>query len=170
MTKTPEELTAEWKAGKLDVGFYYVKGVDGLFGIMSDYALYRVNLNHSDNEMTLLAPVPTYDEYRTMQAELADSSKKIEELEDRIADLEKENKQLEEDTGYGWHTAGIEIDKNNKLRWLLKQCIPAAKFARDLGLVAMIEKAISESEEHSNMLKNADNFNTSGGNVKENNI
>ena len=72
MTKTPEELTKEWKAGKLDVGFYYVKGVDGLFGIMSDYALYRVNLNHSDNEMTLLAPVPTYDEYKAMQAELAE--------------------------------------------------------------------------------------------------
>ena len=72
MTKTPEELTEEWKAGKLDVGFYYVKGVDGLFGIMSDYALYRVNLNHSDNEITLLAPVPTYDEYKAMQAELAE--------------------------------------------------------------------------------------------------
>ncbi len=82
MTKTPEELTKEWKAGKLDVGFYYVKGKDGLFGIMSDYALYRVNLSHPDNEITLLAPVPTYDEYRAME-------EKIKELEDRIADLQK---------------------------------------------------------------------------------
>ncbi len=32
-----------------------------------------------------------------------------------------------------------------------------------------INAALYESEEHSNMLKNADNFNTSGGNVKENN-
>lgn len=80
MTKTQEELTDEWKAVKLDVGFYYVKGVDGLFGIMSDYALYRVNLNHSDNEITLLAPVPTYDEYKAMQEQIGDSNKKVENL------------------------------------------------------------------------------------------
>lgn len=77
MTKTPEELTEDWKAGKLDVGFYYVKGVDGLFGIMSDYALYRVNLNHSDNEMTLLAPVPTYDEYKAMQSAIQNGESAI---------------------------------------------------------------------------------------------
>lgn len=96
MTKTPEELTEEWKAGKLDVGFYYVKGVDGLFGIMSDYALYRVNLNHSDNEMTLLAPVPTYDEYKAMQSAIQNGEsaidtnkricKTIEELKEQLAD------------------------------------------------------------------------------------
>lgn len=92
MTKTPEELIKEWKAGKLDVGFYYVKGVDGLFGIMSDYALYRVNLNHSDNEITLLAPVPTYDEYKAMQAELAEL--KEQEDEPSLLDLCKELKEM----------------------------------------------------------------------------
>lgn len=54
--------------------------------------------------------------------QIADACEKIEELEDRIADLEKENKQLEEDTGYGWYTAGIESDKNDKLRDLLREC------------------------------------------------
>lgn len=179
MTKTPEELTDDWKAGKLEFGKdYYIKTVYDevlidCYEQQYDESHYPHGMgfdNFSKNMIKrILAPVPTYDEYRTMQAELADSSKKIEELEDRIADLEKENKQLEEDTGYGWHTAGIEIDKNNKLRWLLKQCIPAAKFARDLGLVAMIEKAISESEEHSNMLKNPENFNVSAENVKGDN-
>jgi hypothetical protein len=78
--KTPEELTEDWKAGKLDVGFYYVKGADGMFGVMSDYALYKVNLSHPDNEITLLAPVLTYDEYKAMQDQIADISKKVETL------------------------------------------------------------------------------------------
>lgn len=92
MTKTPEELTEDWKAGKLDVGFYYVKGADGMFGVMSDYALYKVNLSHPDNEITLLAPVPTYDEYKAMQAELAEL--KEQEDEPSLLDLCKELKEM----------------------------------------------------------------------------
>ena len=34
----------------------------------------------------------------------------------------------------------------NRLRDLLKQCIPAAEFAKDNGLVSMINVAIGESE------------------------
>lgn len=90
MTKTPEELTEEWKAGKLDFGFYYVKGADDLFGVMSDYALYKVNLSYPNNEIELLSEVPSYNEYRAMQDQIADASKTIEELEDQIADLSKE--------------------------------------------------------------------------------
>ena len=36
-------------------------------------------------------------------------------------------------------------------------------------LLTRINAALNESEEHSNMLKNPENFNMSGGNVKENN-
>lgn len=136
MTKTPEELTKEWKAGKLDVGFYYVKGVDGLFGIMSDYALYRVNLNHSDNEMTLLAPVPTYDEYKAMHAAIQNGESAIDT-----------NKRL--------------CKKVEELGYLLKECLPIVSaeimtwqirggeesHKRGQDLLTRINAAIGESEE-----------------------
>lgn len=44
-----------------------------------------------------------------------------------------------------------KLEKEVKqLRELLKQCIPAAEFARDFGLAAMIKSAIGESEEINN--------------------
>lgn len=136
MSKTPEELTKEWKAGKLDVGFYYVKGVDGLFGIMSDYALYRVNLNHSDNEMTLLAPVPTYDEYKAMHAAIQNGESAIDT-----------NKRL--------------CKKVEELGYLLKECLPIVSaeimtwqirggeesHKRGQDLLTRINAALGESEE-----------------------
>lgn len=151
MTKTPEELTKEWKAGKLDVGFYYVKGVDGLFGIMSDYALYRVNLNHSDNEMTLLAPVPTYDEYKAMQAELAELKEKIKKREELIQCLGSNIDELDV-------KKSVLIIENNKLRGLLKECVPYVTFKvnieKNIGctpsgayLLTCIKDALGESEE-----------------------
>ena len=61
------DLTEQWKKGELPSGWYYVKGSDGLFGMMSDYALYRVNLEHPDNTISLLAPVPSYEEWQKMK-------------------------------------------------------------------------------------------------------
>ena len=114
MTKTPEELTENWKAGKLDVGFYYVKGVDGLFGVMSDYALYRVNLSNSESEIILLAPVPTYNEYKAMQKELAELKEKIKKREELIQCLGSNIDELDV-------KKSVLIIENNKLRGLLKE-------------------------------------------------
>lgn len=89
------------------------------------------------------------------------TSKKVEELEDEIAELQKENKQLVKDTGYGWHTAGIESDKNDELRDLLKECLPIVSAEimswqirggeesrkRGQDLLTRINAAIGESEE-----------------------
>lgn len=76
-----------------------------------------------------------------------------------------------------------EITKKRRLRGLLKECknivahdcwqeaqFPDGQVVERQDLLTRINAALGESEEHSNMLKNADNFNTSGGNVKENNI
>lgn len=140
------ELTKQWKEGKLKLGAYYV-----VYQHNKRIWLYRDRKQTPDNSpdiFQILDSVPNYDKYKAMQAELAEhrhycccaenevmrlklagledqianASKKVEELEDEIAELKEENKQLEEDTGYGWHTAGIESDKNDKLRALLKGC------------------------------------------------
>ena len=80
-------LTEQWKKGELEAGFYYIKGADGLFGIMSDYGLYRVNLEHSDNTISLLAKVPSYEEWQQLH-------KFLEEF--NALDVAKENQQLKE--------------------------------------------------------------------------
>lgn len=81
-------LTEQWKKGELEKGYYYVKEADGLFGIMSDYGLYRVNLEHPDNTISLLAKIPSYEEYQQLHKfleefnalEVAEENKKLKDL------------------------------------------------------------------------------------------
>lgn len=101
-------LTEQWKKGELESGWYYVKGADGLIGMMSDYALYRVNLEHPYNEITLLAKMPSYEEwknvttcfdyehkaYLSMVEETQQLRKWCEEF--NSLDVAKENQQLKE--------------------------------------------------------------------------
>ena len=101
-----QDLTEKWKKGELESGWYYVKGADGLFGTMSDYALYRVNLEYPDNEITLLAKMPSYeewkrtcDEYRDMQEQVFSQDSiysENERLVDELEKLEQENQHLKE--------------------------------------------------------------------------
>lgn len=78
MIKTPEELTADWKAGKLPCDddnhewlAYYIKQKDGF--IHAD-SYWRGQWGTADRNsiVEVLAPVPTYDEYKAMRAELAE--------------------------------------------------------------------------------------------------
>lgn len=100
-------LTEQWKKGELESGWYYVKGADGLIGMMSDYALYRVNLEHPDNEITLLAKMPSYEEWKQLH-------KFLEEF--NALDVAKENQQLKElllDSRSGVRTLIAVIDHIN---------------------------------------------------------
>lgn len=72
MTKTPEELTKDWKAGKLVQGWYFCKLKNGL--------IHHFEFNGNDfTDLTchippvakILAPC-NYDEYKAMQKELAE--------------------------------------------------------------------------------------------------
>lgn len=80
-------LTEQWKKGELEIGCYYIKGADGFYGIMSDYELYRVKLEHPDNTISLLAKVPSYEEWQQLH-------KFLEEF--NALDVAKENQQLKE--------------------------------------------------------------------------
>lgn len=72
-TKTPEEPTEDWKAGKLEYRQYWVKNkvwekpfIDRWLPNCS----WKISCKDAIEQV--LAPVPTYDEYKAMQAELAE--------------------------------------------------------------------------------------------------
>ena len=128
MTKTPEELTKEWKAGKLEDGLYYILLENGKTPISELETWYRTNIEeskeyyetaqafygYSDNMISeVLAPIPTYDEYKAMQAHLSYHEK-------CISIYEQKEKQHTNDS--------IEYNKlekeNNNLRDLLRECKP----------------------------------------------
>lgn len=93
MTKTPEELTAEWKAGKLPADDYFIKLInndittgffDGLdFSCCAGFGIFQI-----------LAPIPAYDEYRAMQEELTYLKKPNGNYPDRISKLKSRIKHL----------------------------------------------------------------------------
>ena len=107
-----QDLTEQWKKGELESGWYYIKGADGLIGMMSDYALYRVNLEHPDNEITLLAKMTSYEEYSRLEWYAGCGP-------DRIVELNKENRQLRK-----WceEFKALDVAKENQhLKELLKE-------------------------------------------------
>lgn len=103
MTKTPEELTEDWKAGELASGLYYVgndKVKDFAFVKSNEISVYtldsKIPMLLKDNA-EILAPIPTYDEYKAMQAELAEhrhycccSENEVMQL--KLAEMEEKNK------------------------------------------------------------------------------
>lgn len=111
MTKTPEELTEEWKAGKLEQNKdYYVETMTSdvfidFYGQLYDDSHYPQNLGF-DNVSNgivkkILAPVPTYDEYKAMQKELAEHRRyccceENEVMRRKLAEMEEKNKMWDE--------------------------------------------------------------------------
>jgi hypothetical protein len=89
MTKTPEELTEDWKAGKLHKRFdepklFYCKTDNGI-EILKTWGYKNLEfLSMADevfepvDDVQILAPVPTYDEYKAMQEQIADQRAKLE--------------------------------------------------------------------------------------------
>lgn len=71
MSKTPDELTEEWKAGKLLAGDYYIKFENGEIERQNN-CIGGFLMSCNNRVVQVLAPVPTYDEYKSMRAELAE--------------------------------------------------------------------------------------------------
>ena len=124
MTKTPEELTEDWKAGKLDWNkFYYIKLTSG--EICIDYANGAYFVNGKPQEITMdystdedvkqiLAPVLSYDEYKAMQEQLNKEGTWYTEIS-----YKKLKKELE---SARWYQT-VQNEDIAKLRALLKECI-----------------------------------------------
>lgn len=122
--KTPEELTADWNAGKLEQGWYYVKFADEIY---PDYFNSYFIQTGDKCDIEILAPVLTYDEYKAIQEELAehrhycccmenevmrlDKAK----LEEEIAKLKEKIKKKEELI----QCLGSNIDELDVKKWFL---------------------------------------------------
>lgn len=108
MTKTPEELTEDWKAGKLHKRFdepklFYCKTDNGI-EILKTWGYKNLEfLSMADevfepvDDVQILAPVPTYDEYKAMQKELAEHRRyccceENEVMRLKLAEMEEKNK------------------------------------------------------------------------------
>lgn len=166
MTKTPEELTEDWEAGKLEDGLYYILLENGKTPISELETWYRTNIEeskeyyetaqvfygYSDNMISeVLAPIPTYDEYKAMQDQIADAERQIEKLKEENV----------ENLGYigGLLNEGNEqVIKNRELRALLKECRPYLSYKinqnKHVGftpdaanLLTRINATLGESEE-----------------------
>lgn len=72
MTKTPEELKADWNAGKLEDGFYYVLTTEDNIVAIAEAQCGDLLVDIPEMILKILAPVPSYDEYKAMQEELAE--------------------------------------------------------------------------------------------------
>lgn len=78
MTKTPEELTEDWKAKKLKTGWYYVVLSNGFIDLarLSKYGRFY-HLSYSLEVKKPISIVPNYKEYKAMQEELAEFKRSI---------------------------------------------------------------------------------------------
>lgn len=151
MTKTPEELTEDWKAGKLMQGWYFCKLKNGLIHHFEFSGNDFTDLTcHIPPVAKILAPC-NYDEYKAMQAELAELKEKIKKREELIQCLGSNIDELDV-------KKSVLIIENNKLRGLLKECVPYVTFKvnieKNIGctppgayLLTCIKDALGESED-----------------------
>lgn len=165
MTKTPEELTADWKARKLKTGWYYVVLSNGFIDLarLSKYGHFY-HLSYSLEVEKPISIVPTYDEYKAMQEELTEFKSSVtsyigkpidydiacETVNKLLDDKEQLKKELE---SARWYQT-IQNKDISKLRGLLKECLAHLSLG-EIGtsvtpintLIDRINAALNESEE-----------------------
>ena len=107
---TSEQLTEQWKDGKLSAGWYWVKG-SRTKGIYAYTAEYLNNTYRPINEERIIAPVPTFEEWKA-------SEKYNKHLEEVIKVYERKDKQATE-TSIAYNEL---LEENTKLKELLKEC------------------------------------------------
>lgn len=143
MTKTPEELTADWKEGKLPQWkFYYVSYSGGIEPLLLNDENNFINHSLIVNPLikSVLAPVPTYDEDKAMQDHISYLEKCI--------SIYEQKEQLHTNDSIEYNKLEKE---NNNLRDLLRECKQHLYFQKKINneiitLLVRINAAIGESE------------------------
>lgn len=160
MTKTPEELTADWKAGKLHKRFdepklFYCKTDNGI-EILKTWGYKNLEfLSMADevfepvDDVQVLAHVPTYDEYKAMQEELAEHRHYCCCMENEVmrldmAKLEEEIKSLRQKKEEWAYECGKADELNRQLRTLLKEGTRLLSFEHEVYEVENFIKEVDE--------------------------
>lgn len=78
MTKT---LTEQWRNGTLEESMYYVKLPEEII-IANIYQLKQLDFVNDADEIEVLAPVPTYDEYKRLQKRIEIETKALKEIQE----------------------------------------------------------------------------------------
>jgi|GEM_PF-1824402 len=128
MTKTPEELTAEWKLNKKRNGYFYYQDVNKDIYVSQWYKLNPAIC------VKVLAPVPPYDEYKAMQEELAEHRHYCCCMENEVmrldkAKLEEENKNL---SSQNKHLSDLIADQDKEIGSLRQKNQIWAELAENL--------------------------------------
>lgn len=78
-----KELTEQWRNGTLEKSMYYVKLPEEII-IANIYQLKQLDLVNDADEIEVLSPVPTYDEYKVLVSNSAELVQKMHILEKRL--------------------------------------------------------------------------------------
>lgn len=160
MTKIYEELTEDWKAGKLHKRFdepklFYCKTDNGI-EILKTWGYKNLEfLSMADevfepvDDVQVLAHVPTYDEYKAMQEELAEHRHYCCCMENEVmrldmAKLEEEIKSLRQKKEEWAYECGKADELNRQLRTLLKEGTRLLSFEHEVYEVENFIKEVDE--------------------------
>lgn len=127
--RNSQDLTEQWKRGKLPFGHYYIKDIND--EIFADSYTNNGFINgfedFFDGEISeVLAPVPSYEEWQ----EYVEANESMFSV---VKMLNKDNYQLEKD-----------IDK---LKQLLKECRGLMNMSKDWAYTSVTEKLLSKIDE-----------------------
>lgn len=112
--KSEKNLTEQWKKGELPSGWYYYKSsILGNITIADSFTLhkYRNRLDWKDI-ITVLTPVPSYEEWKRLQSSWVDEMDKATRFKKALDDVCEE---------YNSKLPILEVE-NDKLKELLKEC------------------------------------------------
>jgi len=93
MTKT---LTEQWKNGELGFGYYYIDfGIGGVPMLFNGLEFYCERTQKPNAIKTILAPVPSYDEYKQLVSKTEQLVQKMHILEKRLEIATKALKRID---------------------------------------------------------------------------
>lgn len=111
--KNSQDLTSQWRKGKLPEGEYYVKTF--LNKKTTERYFTRGGFEHQDVK-EVLAPVPTFKEWKTLKASYEISNDANLKQATWMVDMEKENAQLKKQINHLLKTQARQFVDNQKLQ------------------------------------------------------